>query len=196
MPVGTAGLIAGGKQWGPRFLLILVPVISLVTAIELDYISKQNKTIGKYWFYSLLTFLVIIGSEQNTIRGTEFLQRNTRNIEPAVKFIKQDNNQIIAISHQFVGQALELSVTRDKIFFKVENEGDLIKLSQTLIEQQQPKFTYICYPNRFCNLPQIEPSNLRFTQGDRQYQIKINKLGRFGKYPIYEVAIDDFESFY
>lgn len=192
VPVGTAGLIAGGKQWGPRFLLILVPVISLVTAIELDYISKRNKTIGKYWFYFLLTFLIIIGIEQNILQGTEFLQRNTRNIEPAVNFLKQDNNQIVAISHQFVGQALELSTTRDKIFFKVENGQDLIKLSKTLIEQQQPQFTYICYPNRFCNLPHIEPSNLRFTQGDRQYQIKINKLGRFGKYPIYEIAIDDF----
>ena len=144
--------------------------------------------------YSLLTFLIIIGIEQNTLQGTEFLQRNTRNIEPAVNFLKQDNNQIVAISHQFVGQALELSTTRDKIFFKVENGQDLIKLSKTLIEQQQPKLTYICYPNRFCNLPHLEPSNLRFTQGERQYQIKINKLGRFGKYPIYEIAIDNFES--
>ena len=191
VPVGTAGLIAGGKQWGPRFLLMLVPVVSLVIALEIDIIFKQNKSIAKYWICILLTFLSVIGIHKNIIQGTAFLQKNTMDTIPAVHFINQGNNQTVAISHQFVGQALEPAVDRNKIFFKVENEQNLIKLSRILIQQQQSKFTYICYPNRPCNLPKAKSDNLQFTQGDRQYQITMTKLGRFGKYPIYEVLIEN-----
>ncbi|MGK7934699.1 MAG: dolichol-phosphate mannosyltransferase [Xenococcaceae cyanobacterium] len=191
VPVGTAGLIAGGKQWGPRFLLILVPVVSLVTAIEVFNLSRESNLIAKYWLYILITFLAIMGMQKNIIEGTKFLDKNTINTIPAVHFLNQYNPQTVAISHQFVGQMLEPAVDGNKIFFKVENEQDLIKLSQTLIQQQQPKFTYICYPNRPCNLPKAELDNLQFTQGDRQYQIKMLKVGKFGKYPIYEVFIEN-----
>lgn len=189
VPVGTAGLIAGGKQWGPRFVLILVPVVSFVTAIEFDSLVSQNNPIAKYWLYFVLTCLSVAGIHQNIIQGTAFLQKNTTNTIPAVHFLNQDNNRTVAISHQFVGQVLEPAVNRNKIFFKVKNKQDLIKLSKTLIQHQQAKFTYICYPNRPCNLPKIESNNLQFTQGDRQYQITITNLGKFGKYPIYELGI-------
>ena len=191
VPVGTAGLIAGGKQWGPRFLLILVPVVSLVTAIEVSNLYRESNLIAKYWLYILLTFLSIMGMQKNILEGTNFLYKNTINTIPAVHFLNQYNPQSVAISHQFVGQTLEPAVDQSKIFFKVENEQDLIKLSQALIQQQQLKFTYICYPNRPCNLPKAEPDNLQFTQGDRQYQIKMLKVGKFGKYPIYEGFIEN-----
>ena len=190
VPVGTSGLIAGGKQWGVRFLLMLVPIVCLAIAKEVDIVCQQNKSIAKYWVYILLAFLSILGIHKNIIQGTAFLQKNTLNTISAVHFLRQDNNQNLAISHQFVGQALEAAVDRNKIFFKVENEPDLIKLSKSLIQQQQAKFTYICYPNRPCNLPKAKPSNLQFTQGDRQYQIIMTELGKFGKYPIYEVLIE------
>ena len=191
VPVGTAGLIAGGKQWGPRFLLMLVPVVSLVTAIELELIYQQNKPIAKYFTCILLTILSVLGIHKNIIQATAFLQKITLDVSPAVHFISEDRNETVAISHQFVGQVLEPAVNKNKIFFKVENEENLVKLSQTLIQQQQPKFTYICYPNRPCNLPKAEPKNLQFTQGDRQYQITMTELGTFGKYPIYEVLIEN-----
>ncbi|MDJ0690713.1 MAG: dolichol-phosphate mannosyltransferase [Xenococcaceae cyanobacterium MO_188.B32] len=189
VPVGTAGLIAGGKQWGPRFLLMLVPVVCLVTAIEVDLICQKNKPIAKYFTCILLTILSVLGIHKNIIQATAFLQKNTLDIMPAVHLIRQDSNRTVAISHQFVGQVLEPAVEGSQIFFKVENEENLIKLSQTLIRQQQPKFTYICYPSHPCNLPKTESRNLQFIQGDRQYQITMTKLGKFGKYPIYEVLI-------
>ncbi len=191
VPVGTAGLIAGGKQWGPRFLLILVPVVSLVTAVEVSNLYRKSNLIGKYWLCILLTFLSIVGMQKNIIEGTNFLYRNTINTIPAVRFLNKSTLQMVAISHQFVGQTLEPAVDKNKSFFKVDNEQDLIKLSQALIQQQQLKFTYICYPNRLCNLPKAEPDNLQFTQGDRQYQIKMFEVGNFGKYPIYEVFIEN-----
>ena len=189
VPVGTAGLIAGGKQWGPRFLLLLMPIISLVTAIELHNLQTQNKLRAKYWLYFLITCLLILGIYKNTLQGTAFLQKNIINTIPAVNFLNQNSNQTIAISHQFVGQVLEPAINKDKIFFKVDNQPDLIKLSQALVQQQQAKFTYICYPNRPCNLPNTYFSDLLFFQGDRQYQITITNLGTFGKYPIYEMSI-------
>lgn len=194
VPVGTAGLIAGGKQWGPRFLLILVPIISLVTPRELDALKSNSQPIVKYFAFLLIVFLVTIGTHKNILQAKSFLNQNNQSTLPAIQFLRQNPERVVAISHQFVGQALEPSVAKEKIFFKVEDEKDLIKLSKALIKEQQRKFTYICYPNHHCNLPTIEPDNLHFAYSDRHFRVDLLSLGKFGKYPIYEVDISKIDN--
>ncbi|MDJ0532519.1 MAG: dolichol-phosphate mannosyltransferase [Xenococcaceae cyanobacterium MO_207.B15] len=189
VPVGTAGLIAGGKQWGVRFFLILVPITILVTTLEFKAIkAKANKLI---YNIALITIVALgtMGIYTNSVQATQLLDKNNQDIQPAVAFLRENALEIVAISHEFVGQALE-AATNNKIFFTVPTESEIIKLSQGLIRQQKTKFTYICYPHRRCNLPKANPENLQFTQDNQQYQIKFNSLGKFGKYPIYEITID------
>ncbi len=191
VPVGTAGLIPGGKQWGVRFLLILVPVITLLATIEFNDLYKQLSGWKKYSVLVLLVFLMAIGFQKNIVQARATVERNIQNTLPAREFLQQDNNKIIAISQHFVGQALEASLTKDKIFFKVEDTEQLIALAQALVEQNKLNFTYICYPHRACPVPETKVEDLRFSQGDRDYQITISNLGKFGKYPIYQLSIDN-----
>lgn len=200
VPVGTAGLIAGGKQWGVRFLLILVPISILVALVELNYLkTTSNKLI---YNIALITFisLGIVGFYTNTVQATQYLDRNNQAIQPAVEFLGNSKHNIVATSHEFVGQALEASTIinnpeniknniSNKIFFNVPTESEIIQLSQALITQGKTKFTYICYPHRRCDLPKTDLENLRFSKNNQQYQIKFNNLGKFGKYPIYEVGL-------
>jgi hypothetical protein len=189
VPIGTAGLIAGGKQWGPRFLMILVPIITLITAIALNNILNYSQSLTKYFIFALLGILIIFGMHQNIYQATLALQKNNQATAPAVKFLQEDNHNFVAISHQFVGQALEPAVTGNKIFFRVDNQTNLIKLSQALATQQQREFLYICYPNRACDLPKLNIEDLSFNQGKQQYNLQFVALGEFGKYPIYQVEI-------
>ena len=193
VPVGTAGSIAGGKQWGVRFLLILVPIIILVAISELKNLklrATKIKTETLFYNIALITLisLTTIGIHTNTVQATQLLDKNNQAIQPAVEFLKESNQEVVAISHEFVGQVLE-AATNDKIFFNVPTESAIIQLSQALLFQNKTKFTYICYPHRRCNLPEAKSENLRFTQNKQQYQIKFNYLGKFGKYPIYETEI-------
>jgi hypothetical protein len=194
VPVGTAGLIAGGKQWGPRFLLILVPIISLVTPIALEKLPSNSQPIAKYFALLVVILLITIGTHKNILQAKSFLSENNQNTLPAIQFLRQNTEEVVAISHQFVGQALEPSVEGEKFFFKVEDEKELIQLSKALVQQQQPKFTYICYPNHDCKLPTIDPDNLQFTYSDRHFRVDLLSLGKFGKYPIYEVDISKIDN--
>ncbi|GAB4229195.1 MAG: hypothetical protein Kow0049_10650 [Stanieria sp.] len=190
VPVGTAGLIAGGKQWGPRFLMILVPIITLITAIALNNILNYSQSLTKYFIFALLGILIIFGMHQNIYQASLALQKNNQATALAVKFLQENNHNFVAISHQFVGQALEPAVPSNKIFFRVDNQTNLIKLSKALATQQQREFIYICYPNRACNLPKLNPESLSFNQESNHYNLQFVALGEFGKYPIYQVKIE------
>ena len=188
VPVGTAGLIAGGKQWGPRFLLILVPIVSLLAVKELAYIKMSTSRIYRHIGISIISLCLFFGIYKNTYLGTEYLQKNNREVSPAVQFLDQDTSKVIAVSHQFVAQALEASVSSDKLFFKVQNSQDLAKLGTALVEQGKKKFIYICYPYRLCKLPE-EMEAIELTVKNQSYEINLSKLGKFGKYPIYQATV-------
>lgn len=189
VPVGTAGLIAGGKQWGPRFLMILVPIITLITAIALNNFLNHTQSLTKYSVFALLGILMIWGIHQNIYQATLALQKNNQVTAAAVNFLQKDSHNFVAISHQFVGQALEPAVKGNKIFFRVDSQANLIKLGQALTTKQQREFLYICYPNRACDLPKLNPEDLFFNQEKNQYNLQFIDLGQFGKYPIYQVKI-------
>jgi len=189
VPEGTAGLIAGGKQWGARFLLLLVPIICLWATHQLRLtlnVSPQSlKYIGIVGFVALL----LVSLHKNTYSGIKFLQKNHDGILPAIQLLHKQPNQVIAVSHQFVAQAIEPGVGNEKVFFKAETNQDLVQLCQSLIEQGQQEFTYICYPYRPCQPPEDDPSARSFSQENQQFRIELSKLGEFGKYPIYNGLI-------
>ena len=186
VPVGTAGLISGGKQWGIRFLLLVVPVVVLLICSQLQAIEKDKA--AKYMLLSLFSMAIAFGIAKNTFEATKALQKNTIVAVPAIQYLATDSNSVIATSHQFVGQALEAATT-DKYWFTVDTPGKLIQLAQTLTTQSINSFTYICYPHRACNVPEFSATEMQFIKSDRIYQIELQSKGKFGKYPIYSGEI-------
>ncbi|MBE9124683.1 MULTISPECIES: LA_3751/LA_3752 family putative glycosyltransferase [unclassified Coleofasciculus] len=190
VPVGTAGLIAGGKQWGARFLLILIPIVVLMSVNELQLIWQTQRSSLKYGTLGVLSMLLILVTYKNTYAGTVYLQQNHQGILPAIQFLQKQPVNTIAMSHQFVAQALEPGLSQNKVFFLAENSQDLVKLGTALIEQGQPKFIYVCYPYRKCQPPEEGVETRKFNRGNQQFQIELLKLGEYGKYPIYEASIN------
>ncbi|HBE19007.1 MAG TPA: dolichol-phosphate mannosyltransferase [Cyanobacteria bacterium UBA11149] len=189
VPVGTSGLIAGGKQWGARFLLILIPMIALLVVTQLESIWKNNPQPIKYSLLCIVSILLILGISQNSYQAKLFLKKNHQGILPALEILDKDPNQVIAMSHQFVAQALQPGLKQDKLFLRAEDSDKLVKLGQALVEQGQNKFTYICYPHEECHPPSANPDTLKFDRGNQRFAINLKNLGTFGKYPIYEANI-------
>jgi hypothetical protein len=187
VPVGTSGLISGGKQWGVRFLLMVVPVATMLITVQLQQLIKHK--ISRYIAIFLLVILGVVSINENVVHATQTIAKNNQSIAPAVRYLKSNVNQYIAISHEFAGQTLEAATVERKIFFTIDTVPELLQFSQELIEEKQTKFTYICYPHRACNLPQALPKDLQFTDNNKKYQIQLSKEGDFGKYPIYQGTI-------
>ena len=189
VPAGTSGLIPGGKQWGTRFLLILVPILILTTVQSLKFVFAHCQPWIKYSGILIFSVLLILSSHKNTLEGSVFLRKNYQNIAPAIKFLEEKPEQVIAISHQFVGQALEASVSGEKIWFKVENTEDLAKLGQTMLKENLNRFLYICYPFAPCPLPKAANKELSVNYQKKAHSVNFKFLGKKGKYPVYQGSL-------
>ena len=189
VPEGTAGLIAGGKQWGARFLLLLVPIICLLATKQLEFMLNVSSGGLKYIGIVGFAALLLVSIHKNSYAGVKFLQKNHDGILPAIQVLQQQLNPVIAVSHQFVAQAIEPGLAGNKIFFKAETSQDLVQLGKTLVEEGQQKFTYVCYPFRKCQPPEEASAARRFSQDNQQFRIELSELGEFGKYPMYEGLI-------
>ena len=188
VPAGTSGLIPGGKQWGVRFLLILVPIFTLVNVKALKTICDLCKGWLKYTGIVLFAILSLISFHKNTLEGSAFVLNSYRNIAPAVEFLTTETEQVIAVSHQFVAQALEASASEDKLWFKVQNLRNMALLGQSLVKEDIFRFIYICYPHARCTLPEAA-KELAFLENGVAYKVDLEPLGKKGKYPVYQGTI-------
>lgn len=179
----------GGKQWGPRYLLILLPLVCLMAVEELQYIQNLPSTIPYYFTLFIWLIFLGLGIYKNLYLGSIFLQKNSQNIDAAVQFLTKSNDSVVAVSHQHAAQALEFSLPPQTLLFRSENTQDLLNLAQELLRQNLFKFIYICYPHRPCQPLQESSENFQFKQNNQLFQLKLNNLGTYGKYPIYQGEI-------
>lgn len=187
---GADEIAVGGKQWGPRYLLSLLPIVSLLVVEQFNYIKEASRRPPlRYATIALFSGLLIIGIHKNVYLGTNFLSKTHQSMPVVLQALRENPNKVIAASHQYVIQLLEPAFRTEKLFFRAEDSKSLVKLGSVLTEQGQDKFIYVCYPFRKCNPPQDPKSNLQFNKGDRKFQIDLLSRGKVGRYPIYEASI-------
>ena len=186
---------AGGKQWGPRFYLVLIPMAGLIIAAGVQQLwpVKRPRLISLIAISLVLT----LGFHNNIINGglrnyrdrqtnSTSLLSNYEPIAPALAALGDYDQPWVAISHQYVAQVLWPSARR-KTFFRAETDDALKQLATTLIAQDESSFLYICYPHRPCPVP--ERRRLKFPHDDGDVIISFRHLGTFGKYPFYLSSI-------
>jgi hypothetical protein len=183
---------AGGKQWGPRFYLILVPLLSLVMAeqLRIDFLRtrvRQAALIGA-------VVVLVLGIQLNTVKGvfTPFkddqsisLPGNYAPIAPAITELRQQPLPWVAMSHEFVAQQL-WSALPQKTFFRTESIAEVKKLAEALTQQNESEFLYVCYPHRDCPAPQTPASELTLPNNR---VLTFVSLDGYSKYPLYRVEI-------
>ncbi len=179
----------GGKQWGPRYLLILLPIISLMVIEQLQYFQDLPST--TFYYIALFTVFAFVGLGiyKNLYLGTIYINKNSKDIEPAIQFLAKNTDPVVAVSHQHAAQALEFSLPQKTLLFRAEDSKDLLNLSQALLQESLDKFIYICYPHRVCRPLTEAAEKLQFSQNNQLFQVKLNNLGTYGKYPIYQGEI-------
>ncbi len=185
----------GGKQWGPRFYLIVMPLLSWVVAEQLraGFLQPWARRVALVGAAVMLAF----GIHTNTINGvfqafdedrpvrSISLPANYEPIAPAIAQLKEQPLPWIAMSHQFVAQQLWTALP-DKTFFRTETIAEVKQLATALAEQNERDFLYVCYPHRACPAPETSADELNLANGGN---ISFEELGTYGKYPLYKVEI-------
>ena len=143
----------------------------------------------KYVTLFTVVSFVALGIYKNLYLGTKYINKNSKDIEPTIQFLAKNTDPVVAVSHQHAAQALEFSLPSKTLLFRAQESKDLLNLAQALLQKSLDKFIYICYPHRVCRPLTEATEKLQFSQNHQLFQIKLNNLGTYGKYPIYQGEI-------
>ncbi|MBD2296188.1 hypothetical protein H6G06_22585 [Anabaena sphaerica FACHB-251] len=179
----------GGKQWGSRFLLILIPLFNVIAISGLEKTWKIKQFGIRYISTGILAMLFVVGFNLNIIEGTEtaYQKGKNENIE-VLDFLRKDSNKIVAVANQYVGQSFEATF-KQKIFFLTKQPDDVSKLGLALDEQGYKKFLYICpFYDKCFSSPNI-PNKLEVAAKPKNLIIQLKKIKENKRYRIEEATI-------
>ena len=192
--LGVAILVpygAGGKQWGPRFLLLLVPIILLLFTWQFDrflHNPPQANPRLRPVVLALILLFSLLGILQNPVRGRDFLINNYHQIQPAVAALRAQAQPVVAVSDQYLAQAFEPALDRSEIFLLVTDEAQMGRFSAALLEQGQNDFTYLCY-SFDCKLFNPGEPSRRLQYGEVSYTLQTVDQAEYGRYRILSVQL-------
>ena len=191
---------ADTQQWGPRFYLILVPMVGLVVAAGLQ--DLWNIKSKRWGLLAALAIVMAMGIHTNLVNGGLHVYRDNQTnstslpsiyepIAPALTALATYDERWVAMSHQAVAQQLWPSI-RLKTFFRTETNAQIEQLAAELVNQSESSFLYLCYPDAPCEIPNQGAIKSKLPGGnndDADMRISFQPLGTFGQYPFYRGLI-------
>ncbi len=175
---------SSGKEWGPRYVLIMFLLIPLIATMALNSLIRVGKFNLRYISIASFLFLFAVGSYINTYLGTRVLSRDyAQRVLPALKVLQKNQNTAVAVSDQSISQ--ELAATfGEKVFFLTKTNNDLKRLASVLVDQGHQQFLYVVAQDH-----KEKVDSLEFTSRDRPFAIKFSPLGEFGSYVVYQASL-------
>lgn len=146
--LGMAVLVAiipndGGKQWGPRYLLPLLPLL-VVGANRGTGVPRAMPGSIRL----LAAACMALGVIHNTGVGTWRLIEDYRSrVHPALTELAGRPERVIAVSHQFVAQELEALLPARSMVLAAGTD-DFRRLAKALDSEGITRFVYVCLANR------------------------------------------------
>ncbi len=121
---------AGGRQWGARYFLLLIPLV-LVAGVTLLRSFKTFDFFHRTWRWILLP-LVIYSAILNLYGGWKTLRDDYRDrVRPALAYLQQDNCKTIIVQNQYVAQEFA-ALFASKHIFRAETRQQLLALQHLL----------------------------------------------------------------
>ena len=168
----------GGKEWGPRYLLILVPWVFFLLGAVLEGLQATAQFRRQFVWGIGMGMTLVVGMYLHTYQGVRLLAEDyQQRILPAYRLLSLQSNRIVVVSHQWI--ALELATLfNEKNFLWVKSAEELTRLQGVLESQGNCAFLYVTYQNgRFRFLP-LETMRMR-------------PVGRSGSYEVFIIEHPD-----
>jgi hypothetical protein len=147
---------AGGKQWGPRYLLPVIPlaIVSLLLAA-----MKFDVAFVKKWMAGILLLLVIYSFYINGYLAVKTLKSDyAYRVKPGMDFLLYDTCTIIIVQNQFIAQEFAALFEKKKIFL-AENQQAFSMLCSLLKSQDISRVIYLSHDINFDMMPTNQITN-------------------------------------
>ncbi len=135
---------AGGRQWGPRYLLVAVPMLALCGGAVLRAAGRRRRAV-----LLLAAALGAWGAWTNLVEGTLYLAgTSARRLEP-LAVLGADPVQAVVVARNSIALSLA-PLFESKAMFQVRRGSELRGLARGLQAQGQRRFLLLCHASYPC----------------------------------------------
>ncbi len=133
----------GGKQWGPRYVLLAVPVAGLLAGLLLDSLRRPGGRLIRPAVLLLYGCAMAAGLWINSVTGARLLIDDyERRVLPAMRWVERSPPDVVAINFDWI--ALEMADLFDrKRFFLMSGPASWSRLASELTRQGRREFLYL-----------------------------------------------------
>jgi hypothetical protein len=136
---------AGGKQWGPRYLLPLIPVMVTVISMVLKYFPVdffKNK-----WGIAIVVLIVGYSMHLNVYQAATSLKKDyAYRVTPGLRFLESDSCKVIVVQNQYITQEFAALFASRKMFL-AETAESFTGLKAQLVRAGVSEIIYISIVN-------------------------------------------------
>lgn len=133
----------GGKQWGPRYLLGVLPIMTVSCGFECRKVWDRFGVVSKSIFGAILIVTFAYGFLINTIIGCQVLIHDyTYRVYPVYKYVVNDESTVIVVSHQWIAQELAATM-KDKHYLLAKDGQQLDEIGKAAIVNNQKRILFI-----------------------------------------------------
>jgi len=152
----------GGLQWGPRFLLILIPLSCLLLAVNWRQASEWPMPLRR-WAQGCVAVALLAGFVLNSGIAPWRVAKRMAPLPPIVERLRADPAEVVIFADWWGPQALVGLTKGKKVFLAMEPAG-LARLSSSLLENGVDRFLYVSFQPKSFDLP-LQNGNLKVVAG-------------------------------
>ncbi len=141
---------AGGKQWGPRYFLPVIPVVIVTLSLAARYYSEVR--IRKHIAIGIL-FIAAYSMYINVYLAHRTLHDDYAcRVKPALDYLKNERCNILVVQNQYIAQEFA-SLFENKKIFLAESQQNFDELKHLLIAAGITKVMYLSHDGGFERQP-------------------------------------------
>jgi hypothetical protein len=171
----------GGRQWGPRYLLVVVPMLALCGG----WVLRAARS-GRAGAYLLGGALCAWGAWTNLVGGTRYLLDNSsRRLEP-LAVVGADPVETVAVARDSISLALA-PLFESKALFLTARGSELRALARGLQAQGQRRLLLLCHASYPCGPLEGFPERLTLRRaGSDAPLVELVRRTELDRYVLYD----------
>jgi hypothetical protein len=139
-------LSSDSLDWGPRYFLVLMPVLALMLALLLPALAAATR--WQVAIAGVLGVVLVAGACKNCVEGPRVLLVNYRErVWPALVDVRRSPSPVVVINHQYGSMELE-SLLDEKAFLLVDDPRELAEVARVLAARGESPFLFLAFPYR------------------------------------------------
>jgi len=169
-------LSADSLDWGPRYFLVLMPLLALMLALLLPALAAVTR--WRVAMACVLGVALLAGARKNCVEGSRMLLVNYRErVWPALVEVRRWPSRVVVTNHQYGSMELE-SLLDEKAFLLVDDPRELAEVARVLAARGESPFLFLVYPFR--------PLPPRFGWGPPDARGHCTARGERGQFVLYD----------